>query len=681
MRKLYLVASLVIVASMLLSACGPTPAVPAGTAQPGATTVVTSVVQQTVVATSVVVVTATPEPAKPIVSADPTTYTAVTFGEPETLDPALVYETSGGTIVMNMYDTLVFYNRDNPIEYVPQLATEVPSVENGGISADGLTYTFKIRKGVKFHDGTEMTPDDVAFSFQRGLLQGGTSSPQWLYYEAFFGPGIDDISVVADPEGNSYDDRAALSALDATVLEETCNKVTAAITVDGDNVVFHLAQPWGPMLATVAQTWGAVQSKAWVAANGGWDGDCATWQNFYATNSEEINATKIGSGENGTGPYMLQEWTPKEKIVLVANENYWRTEAAWDGGPTGAPAIKTIVIKTIDEWSTRLAQLQAGDADSVTLGGPANYPQVDPLVGEECDAAGVCTVTDETKLLRVYKGLGQVSRTDMFLTFNINVEGGNNLVGSGVLDGNGIPPDFFSDIHIRKAFAYCFDWDTYIADALNGEGVQSNNVMIPGMLGYQDDGPHYSMDLDKCTEEFKASTWVAEDGTSLWDKGFRMTIAYNTGNTARQTVAQILQTNVSTVNPLFVIEVTGLPWPTFLQNQRASKLPVFISGWLEDIHDPHNWVVPYTIGTYGGRQRMPDELKEQFRDIVNRGVAEADPDKRAAIYAEFNQLYYDEVPTVLLAVSTGRRYEQRWVQGWFYNPIYPGTYYYTLSKK
>jgi peptide/nickel transport system substrate-binding protein len=160
-----------------------------------------------------------------------------------------------------------------------------------------------------------------------------------------------------------------------------------------------------------------------------------------------------------------------------------------------------------------------------------------------------------------------------------------------------------------------------------------------------------------------------------------MTVAYNTGNTARQTVAQILQNGLSAVNDKFVVEVTGLPWPAFLANQRASNLPIFISGWQEDIHDPHNWVVPYTTGTYGGRQVMPEDLKAQFEDINSRGVVESDPAKRAEIYKEFNQLLYDNASVSPMFVATGRRYQQRWVEGWFTNPIFPGTYYYGMSKK
>ncbi len=282
-NKLFVVLSLVIMASMILAACGPT-----ATPETVVETVVVEKPGETVVETVVVEVPVEPtaEPAAPAPewnSKDPTTFVAATFGEPELIDPTLTYETAGGQIIQQTYDTLIFYNRENAVEFVPMLATEVPSVENGGISADGMTYTFKIRPGVKFHDGTDMTPSDVAYSFQRGILQGGTSSPQFLLTEPVLGAGVFDIAEVVDPTGALDDDPAALAAVDAATLEAACKKVTDAIVADdaAGTVTFTLANPWGPFLATIANSWGSVQSKAWVASKGGWDGDCATWQNFY----------------------------------------------------------------------------------------------------------------------------------------------------------------------------------------------------------------------------------------------------------------------------------------------------------------------------------------------------------------------------------------------------------------
>jgi peptide/nickel transport system substrate-binding protein len=72
---------------------------------------------------------------------------------------------------------------------------------------------------------------------------------------------------------------------------------------------------------------------------------------------------------------------------------------------------------------------------------------------------------------------------------------------------------------------------------------------------------------------------------------------------------------------------------------------------------------------------------QRFTVFVNQGVAETDPARRAAIYKQFNRAYYDAAPTILLAVQQSRLYTQRWVQGYYYNPIYPGYYFCALSKK
>ena len=83
-------------------------------------------------------------------------------GDADQLDP--IHTDVGETVkvIVNIFDTLVNYH-DETLEIVPSLATEWESSE------DGLTWTFKLRKGVKFHDGTDFNADAVVFSFQRML--------------------------------------------------------------------------------------------------------------------------------------------------------------------------------------------------------------------------------------------------------------------------------------------------------------------------------------------------------------------------------------------------------------------------------------------------------------------------------------------------------------------------------
>jgi len=100
---------------------------------------------------------------------------------------------------------------------------------------------------------------------------------------------------------------------------------------------------------------------------------------------------------------------------------------------------------------------------------------------------------------------------------NTGSTGTNPYIGSGKLDGNGIPPNFFSDIHVRKAFAYCFDYDTYIAEGQNGDGVRDSSAIIQNMLGYNKDQEMYPFDLAQCKAEMDQA-WKGE----VAKNGFRI---------------------------------------------------------------------------------------------------------------------------------------------------------------
>jgi hypothetical protein len=89
--------------------------------------------------------------------------------EPATLDPAQVEPGAGGeAVIFHVYDRLLTVGAGSA-DLMPSLAVEVPTRENGLISEDGLTYTFKLREGVTFHDGSPFTADDVKFSWDRAI--------------------------------------------------------------------------------------------------------------------------------------------------------------------------------------------------------------------------------------------------------------------------------------------------------------------------------------------------------------------------------------------------------------------------------------------------------------------------------------------------------------------------------
>jgi len=690
--------ALLTIAGLVLSACAtPTPEVIEKIVEKEVTKVVKETVKETVIVEGTpqvvekevtkivreeveVVVTPTPEVVTYDQAPDPTTLTLVDIGDIAMLDPHLAYEGSSYMALNNIIEGLVFYDRESASEFVPWLAEEVPTVQNGGLSADGLTYTFKIREGIKFHNGNDLTAEDVAYSWERALLQSGPNSGQWMMIESIMGyPSGDITEMIA--EGEYAGDKDALIA-NATPEElvAACEEVKARFAYDNDASTFTvtLPQPWGPFLAIIARPWAYVIDKEWTVEQGDWDGSCDTWQDFYAPGAED---TKLGKVINGTGPFILDHWTPDEEWVLVANEDYWRQEGDefWPGGPSGLAKIKRIVHKTVPEWGTRFAMLQTGDADWVGVP-DANRPQVDDWVGEMCDGTTEeCTPTDDPDApLRMWYNMPTTSRTDLFVNHNVKTDesGSNPYIGSGQLDGNGIPPDFFSDLDVRKAFAYCFDYDTYIMDGQNGEGVRNNSPIITNMLGHNPDGPMYEFDLEKC-EEHLAKAW---DG-ALPETGFRFQAVTNTGNLMRMTAAAILQSNLRAINPKYQLEVVTLPWPTYLASFRAAQLPIAISSWGEDYHDPHNWMQPYLIGTYSGRQSFPEELKDIFRPLIEQAVVEPDVAKRAELYYELGQLHYENVPQIILSQAGTRRYEQRWLQGYFYNPIYGDdlSYFYQLS--
>jgi len=563
---------------------------------------------------------------------NPDLFVQATIGDAQTLDPVQAYDTASGEVIFNVYENLIAYDGPRIDRFVPLLATKVPSVENGLIQTlpDGtMTITFPIRQGVKFHNGNPLTPEDVAYSFRRLMTHSHPDSPAWILLEDLL--GVYDLGDLAAEVG---DDRA-------------CEMVKEAVSVQGQNVVFKLPQPSATFLARIAHgaSWGAIVDREFTIERGGWDEDCAHWRDFYQLEKEDLPLHDVA---NGTGPFKLERWVPGEEIVLVRNEDYWREPAQ----------LKRVVIKIVEEFGTRKLMLEQGDADIIDV--DRQYiPQMEGLPG-----------------VRTVYNLPSLANTAIFFNYDIPTEGNPN-VGSGKLDGQGIPPDFFTDIDVRKGFNYAFDWETYIREVWLGEAVQARGP-IPQALApyYNPENPVYRYDPEKAKEHLKRA-W---DG-QLWEVGFQFTVIYNAGNEQRRLAAEILKDGLEKLNDKFQVEVRAEPWPTFLDNFRARRIPLFIIGWLADFPDPHNFVHPYmhSQGSFAVRQSLSKIAN--YDDLIERAVRETDPEKRRELYYELQRRAYEDAIDIFLVDAYGRHWERTWVSGWLYNPMWPGTNFYLLSKE
>jgi ABC-type transport system substrate-binding protein len=264
-------------------------------------------------------------------SSDDTTFVQFTIGGPRSLDPAWDYETAGGQILQNVYETLVFYKGASAAELEPLLATEVPSIENGGISDDGLTYTFHLRQNVTFHDGTKFNASAVKYSIDRAMYYDDPESPGWI------------LTQVLDPENTS-----------------------SVEVIDEYTVRFHLQYPYSPFLYCLAYTVADIVSPTYVEEHGG-----------IQPRSENNWMDKHTCG---TGPYMVDYWAEDNTyIVLKKNPNYWGEE----------PVLDTIRIEYIDEYNTRYLALIGGTADTIYV--PREH--ANELINRESEGIRVVTGT------------------------------------------------------------------------------------------------------------------------------------------------------------------------------------------------------------------------------------------------------------------------------------------------
>jgi len=391
-----------------------------------------------------------------------------------------------------------------------------------------------------------------------------------------------------------------------------------------------------------------VLDQKWCAERDAWDGAADDWWQYHNPN---VNNDPLYDIENGTGPYMIKYITPGREVFLQRFDDYW----------AGPAKMKYAVIKYVNEFTTSLLELQRGEADAIrvpiqNLSQVQNNPNITVLTG--------------FPMLLV----------DL-MPFQWNITTPNNFIGSGKLDGNGIPPDFFSNIDVRKAFEYLFPYEQYIEQVWHGQALQPNSAIIDGLLGYDPSLPKYHQDLAKATDYFKK----AYDG-KLWDVGFKFTIIYGAGNTTRQLALQTLSTYARQINPKFQISTLGEINSSFSSDLIGGKLPITSVSWGADYPDPYDFAFACysSNGFYASflGKSFSDFAKQNLDSLVDKLVTTLDPVQRAQIAQKLSKLDYENALYIWPDQPEYTWVARKWVKGWYYNAEIAqfGPYFYVLSK-
>ena len=240
----------------------------------------------------------------------------------------------------------------------------------------------------------------------------------------------------------------------------------------------------------------------------------------------------------------------------------------------------------------------------------------------------------------------------------------SEYIGSGKLDGNGIPVDFFTDIDVRKGFSYAFDYDIYLADGIQGQGVQRGAPVTKGLLGFDPDTPMYSHDLALAEGHLK-DAWDGE----VWDKGFKFTMLYNAGNLPRKAACEILAENLADLNPKFQVSIQPLAWPTMLGKMYGTRdMPIFQIGWAPDYAHADNYLTAFmaSYGTFSGWQGYGSAALDAQ---IEAAFVDTDPVTQQQKYDALQAYYHDDAPGICLFQPFARRYFTEHITGYEYNPL------------
>lgn len=265
-------------------------------------------------------------------------------GDISRTDPAMIDDSNSSYVTQNVMEGLVTLAPGSTSKVVPALATEWE------LSADGLTYTFTLREGVKFHDGTDFNADAVKYNYER-----------WKNFPT----ELQDYTYYAGAVFGGYGDASNVASVD--VMSPT-------------TVAIHLVRPNSSFLVAQTLTVFGISSPTALKAGGA---------DNTVTDVSKIPYAQGGAGAMiGTGPFKFKEWVTGDHVTIVKNPDYWNAE--------GMAHVDEVIFKPIAEETQILNGLQNGEIDIAQKLAPVDIAAIRANSalqvidrGESCNAAQI----------------------------------------------------------------------------------------------------------------------------------------------------------------------------------------------------------------------------------------------------------------------------------------------------
>lgn len=535
--------------------------------------------------------------------ANPNKVLKAVFPAAETgFDPGYIHDRYSAKINAAIFQTLYTYDYlASPAKLSAETATSLPQV-----SADGLTYTIKIKKGIYFSDDAvfggkkrELTSYDYAYSLKRLLDPKLLSPNSWLLDGRI--KGLDAWLALAKKNGKVYDN--PFEGI------QTPDRYTLVLKLNNPDQNFPMLLAHGPTAAVAREVIEKYKDKA------GW-----------------VMARPVG-----TGPYILSRWTPGSRMILKPNPNYdgfvWDFKAndAADQAIVSAmkgkkmPQIGTIDVRVIEEAQSRLLSFKKNELDLVEVEGDS-VPQV-------MDANQL-----KPELVKQGIKLSRILEPSIFYHY-WNMQ--DPVVGGLTAD----------KIALRRAMAMAFSHDNMISILLKGDGARLHSPIPPGIVGYSADyvssTPYSVKAANLLLDRYKYK--IGADGWRTLPNGKPLTIEMIVYNHSRgQQQGEFWKKTLD--NLKIKMTTKAMPFAESIKLEKQCKTMMKASAWIADYPDADNFMQLF----YGKNINVTNNAcfkHPEYDRLYEQSQKLAPGAERDLMYKKMSRILDVYMPTMMLYSS------------------------------